>query len=188
MHNRALGYIQYLQNIWRETTHPDSNTDEATEARIGAAYTSLQQTLGALLGVPLERDPKQGATLFGFPVGAAQLSDGQKVLLQLAVAVHAQKAQLGELILFWDEPELHLHPESLTEVVSTVRKNNPRGQVWIATHSVHALAAVDPREVWYVDGGRVEWAGRTPERVLEGLLGGDTDASSSRSSSPYPRS
>jgi hypothetical protein len=76
------------------------------------------------------------------------------------------------LILLLDEPEVHLHPSVLIDVVGRLRAANPNGQVWIATHDVPLLAAVPTESIWYLNDGEVSWAGRNPEIVLNGLLGG----------------
>lgn len=114
-------------------------------------------------------------SLFGRKDYETQLSDGQKVLLQLGCALHAQGAQLSDTIIFLDEPENHLHPAALVEVIDRLDDLTPNGQIWIATHSVPLiahLAAKDANCIWYVENGSVEHAGRKPEKVINGLMGG----------------
>jgi ABC-type cobalamin/Fe3+-siderophores transport system ATPase subunit/SAM-dependent methyltransferase len=114
-------------------------------------------------------------SLFGRKDYETQLSDGQKVLLQLGCALHAQGAQLGSTIIFLDEPENHLHPAALVEVIDRLDELTPNGQIWMATHSVPLiahLAAKDSNCIWYVENASVEHAGRKPEKVINGLMGG----------------
>lgn len=145
--------------------------DDERNHRI-SLVNELQQALRALLGVEMGMDGNGDPTLFGRPLGDSSLSQGQIVLLQLAVALHAQGGALGSKIILLDEPERHLHPDAMIEVLNRLQKFITDGQIWIATHSVHVLAWAPPDAVWYVDEGRATWAGRAPERVLEGLLGG----------------
>lgn len=114
-------------------------------------------------------------SLFGRKDYETQLSDGQKVLLQLGCALHAQGAQLSDTIIFLDEPENHLHPAALVEVIDRLDELTPNGQIWMATHSVPLIAhlvAKDANCIWYVENGSVEHAGRKPEKVINGLMGG----------------
>jgi SAM-dependent methyltransferase len=85
-------------------------------------------------------------------------------------------AKLTEVIILLDEPENHLHPKALLDVV--LRLSEQAAQVWIATHSVPligSLVARHPECLWYVDGGRVTYAGRSPDTVLTGLVGDDDE-------------
>lgn len=97
------------------------------------------------------------------------------MLLQLAVALHGQGQSLDDSIIFLDEPENHLHPSALREFLGAIKKHVRNGQVWVATHSVHVLAQADPSEIWYMEDGGVRYAGRTPEHVLQGLLGNEDE-------------
>jgi SAM-dependent methyltransferase len=101
------------------------------------------------------------------------LSDGQKVLLQLAVAVHPTRDEKG-VVLVMDEPENHLHPAALIMILDRIQAAMANAQIWIATHSVPLIAhlyELEPDCLHFVASGRITYAGRTPERVLNGLLG-----------------
>lgn len=137
---------------------------------------SLVSLLKHLLGA--QSDPQYEDTgclsLFGHESYEKVLSAGQRVLFQLACAIHAQNAHLHESIIFLDEPENHLHPAALVELFDRLMAVIPQGQIWVATHSVPLiahLAAIDPNSLWFMDEGVVEHAGRRPEKVLRGLLG-----------------
>lgn len=47
--------------------------------------------------------------------------------------------------------------------------------MWIATHSINVLAHFDPSCIWYIDDGKVSYAGNVPQTVLEGLLGNEKE-------------
>ena len=70
-----------------------------------------------------------------------------------------------------DEPENHLHPAALLDLLNIIKEKIGNGQIWIATHSIALLANVDPSAIWWMDDNGISKAGSMPEKVLEGLLG-----------------
>ncbi len=172
----CLPYIQKLQNRWWSVTHQGYFGDlEEKEAAI-AAYEKLNALTLALLGVPLDRNADDDATIFQKPLADAALSDGQKVILQFVVALHAQKGTLDNTVFILDELENHLHPSAVIDLLNKLDEVAPTSQIWIATHSVSLLACIahkDPMALWYMEDGRATHAGRHPERVLQGLLGNE---------------
>ena len=91
------------------------------------------------------------------------------------MALFAQENNLEDLVIFLDEPENHLHPGALIDVLDKITSHVTNGQVWIATHSVNVLAHFDPSNIWYMDNGEVSYAGNIPRKVLEGLLGNEEE-------------
>ncbi len=112
-------------------------------------------------------------TIFGRKIGDAGLSDGQKVLLQLCVLLHAQSVSLKDVVLVLDEPENHLHPAAQAEFIAKIKEVLKNGQIWIATHSIHILSQINTSDIWYMADGSICYAGKIPEVVLNGLLGND---------------
>lgn len=171
----ALSYIQQLQNRNWEVTHPSYEGTTKNRKDIVASYARLKDLIEALLGTQLSRSADSEAILFGKPMGISNLSEGQRVLLQLAVAVHAAHDEKG-VVLTMDEPENHLHPAALISILDRVRLALPTTQIWIATHSVPLLAHLydkQPDCLHFVDRGVVTYAGTKPQIVLKGLLGDD---------------
>jgi len=111
-------------------------------------------------------------TLFGRTFEDVNLSEGQKVLLQLCVLIHAQGASLDNMILILDEPENYLHPEAQIEFIKKIKEVLQNGQIWISTHSIHILSYLETSDIWYMKDGNIKYAGKNPEEVLSGLLGG----------------
>lgn len=171
MHQNTLLYIAQEYDYNEYATHPNNVEDPECES-LKKSFASLNDLIELFLGVRLGRD-KDGCTLFGLDIDKAALSDGQKVLLQLCVMLHAQNASLDNVILILDEPENHLHPEAQIEFVSKIREVLKNGQIWIATHSVHILSHVDVKDVYYMEDGALTYAGKTPEKVLRGLVGNE---------------
>jgi energy-coupling factor transporter ATP-binding protein EcfA2 len=142
------------------------------------SLNELRATTQRLLGesFPLELDPKDESLLIGSADSfVGRLSPGQQILFQFACLLHAKKANLKNCIVLMDEPENHLHPAVLVQVIEALQAHLTGGQLWIATHSVPLIAnlvAKDSNCLRYVDNGQVKRAGRSPEKVLESLMGG----------------
>jgi hypothetical protein len=172
----TFSYIFTLQRKWFEATHstnPYSRNREHVET-VRNSYMRLESLLVDVLDTKLTRSERGEPLLFGHTLDEQKLSEGQKVLLQLVVALHAQGQRLQDLILFLDEPENHLHPSVLIDIIDKLRDRIKSGQLWICTHSVPLIAhiaAIDPYAIWYMANGEVKRAGRKPELILEGLLG-----------------
>lgn len=166
----ALARVQYLQDRYMDATHPQISMSDEERKNAVKEYSALQKTIEKFLSEPLSRI-NGDASLFGFPVGDAKLSDGQSILLQFCVAVHAQSEHLSELIVMMDEPENHLHPAAMLEAINEIAAHLTSGQLWIATHSLPLLANFDPDCIWWMNNGELSHAGSAPKKVLEGLLG-----------------
>jgi SAM-dependent methyltransferase len=171
LHEDALPRIQQLQDRWRNATHQASTVRPPDRDLAVERYRQLNTLVKRFIGVELDRDLDDHATLYGYPLGTAPLSDGQKILLQFCVAIHAQAEKLSELIVLMDEPENHLHPGAMLDAIEQIQPALTNGQLWIATHSIPLLAHFDPESIWWMEDGGVEHAGSTPERVLTSLLG-----------------
>jgi energy-coupling factor transporter ATP-binding protein EcfA2 len=172
--SRCFSYIQEVQNREFEATHPRNSETSYGKSDI-VEYSKLNSLINLLLKTELGRQ-KGNTTLFDKPLAEAGLSDGQKILIQLVVALHAQKGKLDNTVFILDEPENHLHPSALIEFLENLAEVAKNSQLWIATHSVPLLAYVahkEPMSIWYVEDGKVSNAGSKPEQVLLGLLGDD---------------
>ncbi|MEK7952613.1 AAA family ATPase [Luteolibacter soli] len=163
--------IQNVQDRYWEATHPATTIsgDEVTAAK--EEFGRLNLIVRQFLNTEITRSVNGEACLFGLPLGSTNLSAGQSVIVQLCIAIHAQGARLNDLIIFMDEPENHLHPAALLDMIEAVQSHIGNGQLWIATHSVPLLASVDASSIWWMEGNTIGKAGSTPEKVLTGLLG-----------------
>lgn len=103
--NFCLDYIQQLQNRLYEVTHQDADFPETERCEIRSDYSKLDDLIFKLLKHRLRRNSDGEATLFNKPIAESRLSDGQKVLIRLAVALHAQSSTLDGSIFIMDEPE-----------------------------------------------------------------------------------
>ncbi len=171
----TLSKIQYIQNQWFNATHQNSTIDQAKKQEIIQSYENLRKYIKLFLNTDLDRNENNDATLFGFRLGESKLSDGQNVLLQLCTTIYSQSSKLDELIIFLDEPENHLHPEALIEVIDKLTEIVKNGQLWIATHSINLLAHINPSDIWYMENGMIKYSGNLPQQVLTGLIGNENE-------------
>lgn len=176
----VVPYISTLQDKWREVTHQDWSSEVVVKEQAIERYTSMNDAIMAFFGCTLGRDSNGAATLFGRPIATAKLSSGQKIALQLIVALHAQGDVMGPSILMMDEPENHLHPAALVFLLSRIEHLAPQSQIWIATHSIPLLAYINSRQptaIWAVSEAKAEYAGKRPAEVIRGLLGDEESIS-----------
>lgn len=167
--------IQVIQDRWFNATHQHSQVTEEEKQKAIADYEKLKEIIELFLNTQIGRTINDEATLFGFPTGQSNLSDGQKILLQFCLAIYSQEIALKDLILILDEPENHLHPSVIIETIERIQKCVTNGQVWIATHSIPLLAHFDPSLIWYVENNKISHAGKIPEKVLNSLLGNEDE-------------
>jgi hypothetical protein len=84
-----------------------------------------------------------------------------------------------------DEPENHLHPESMISTVERIIEANSGGQLWIATHSVPLVASLfskhsDDLSLYFMHNGSISFASAQPEIVLRSLMGGENNIAALR--------
>jgi energy-coupling factor transporter ATP-binding protein EcfA2/SAM-dependent methyltransferase len=158
------------------------HTGEATiKISVEEDAASLKRLVAEILGpsFSLALDRTLNITIGGHRDYSSALSPGQQILFQFVCLLHAQGSALRNCIVLMDEPENHLHPEAITQIVDRLRAKIDTGQLWIATHSVPLIAqlvATETNCLWYVQGGNARRAGRSPESVLVGLMGGPDGA------------
>ncbi|HYD97048.1 MAG TPA: AAA family ATPase [Noviherbaspirillum sp.] len=185
-------YVKYIlrtaRNAEFEIYKARATPEHYVEVENGEA---LQQLVCELLGAAAKPklETSEQVSLFGRTDYTDTLSSGQKVLLMLATALHAQGAALEDALIFLDEPENHLHPAVLAEVIDLLSEKVVNGQIWIATHSVPLIARLayaDPGCVWYVKDSKLAKAGKQPEVVLQGLLGAEEEIAKLRDFTDLP--
>lgn len=170
--------IEKIQKNWvnaNTVTIDDLNITKEEKEKIFAEYEKLKKYIKLFLNTDLKRTKDGYPEIFNKRIGEARLSNGQKILLQFCMALFAQEVSLENLIVFMDEPENHLHPAALIEVLGKITPHVKNGQVWIATHSINVLAHFDPSCIWFIDNGEISYAGNVPRTVLEGLLGNEEE-------------
>jgi energy-coupling factor transporter ATP-binding protein EcfA2/SAM-dependent methyltransferase len=175
--DNAFAYIQNRQDRYWEVTHPNYPGKDQEKRRSVSEYQTLCSLIESLLGTTVSRTADGVATIFGKPLGSSALSDGQKVLIQLTVAVHPTHDDHA-LVIMMDEPENHLHPAALIAALDSILTALPNAQIWIATHSVPLLAhlyAKDRDCLHFVAEGAVTFAGTKPDVVLKGLIGDEEE-------------
>lgn len=170
--------IDKIQRRWvnaNTSSSSDLNITKEEQQKINQDYEKLRKYIKLFLNTELKRSQDGFPELFNKRIGVAKLSNGQIILLQFCIALFAQESKLEDVIIFMDEPENHLHPAALIEVLDKITPHVKNGQIWIATHSIHVLAHFDPSCIWYIDKGEISYAGNVPRKVLAGLLGNEEE-------------
>lgn len=171
LYQTTIPLIQKIMENWVNTSHQNLAFPKNEIKSAQNDYERLQSIIKSFIGTEIGWNKDGYSTLFGKPIAQAQLSAGQRVLLQLCVAIFAQGGNLSNYIIFMDEPENHLHPSAVIDLLDTIREHNPNGQIWIATHSIPLLSHFDASSLWFVEDGDVKHSGKKPELVLRSLLG-----------------
>ncbi|MDD5530623.1 MAG: AAA family ATPase [bacterium] len=170
--NGTFAKIKIIQDRYSNAKDPEITTSMEEREKAIEEYNKLKELIRIFLNTDLKRNI-DGPTLFDFPLGQSNLSEGQRVLLQFCLAIHCQQKSLDNLILFLDEPENHLHPSIIIEIIERIKSKTPHGQIWISTHSIPLLSYFDTKSLWFMENGKITSAGSTPETVLKSLLGDD---------------
>ena len=136
----TLIYIKKIQSKAFNASHQNSTISPTERQTAIAEGCKLEELIKNFLGASLGRDLDGEPLLFGKIISQSGLSDGQKILLQLSVQIHAQGADLTNLIIMMDEPENHLHPAASIDMISAIKDAAPDCQIWIATHSLPILS------------------------------------------------
>lgn len=149
------------------------------EFRDGRVFKCFKEDLKATFGIEIDYDSaSESLTIFGLDVESAGLSPGQQYLLRMEVACFQNKDEDG-LIFFMDEPELHLHPKALLEMLEKLREKFPRSQFWLSTHSLLLISfyAVmhDHVTVLYLKDNKVDLFRSDSSDLLQGLIGNATN-------------
>ncbi len=182
----ATSLIQDVSDRYWDSFHPNfaGTADEKKDAE--KKYNDLNELFSNILGVKLERSVDGDAKLFGFPIADANLSEGQVILLQLCIELYVHNIDIKDFVIIMDEPENHLHPSAVIEVIDKIKELNPNGQIWIATHSLTLISHFDPDCIWYVENNEAKKAGRSTEKILKGLIGNDDDIEKLRQFTDLP--
>lgn len=168
----TLSYISETCSKYNNATHPSIIVLEEDKEAAIQSFESLNGLIKAFLNTSLELN-LDGVSLFDLPIEKAQLSNGQKILLQLCVEIHAQKTSLKEMVIFLDEPENHLHPEACIDLIAAIQKSAPDCQLWVATHSIALLSFFDEATLLFLEDGKVSYKGSEPETVFASLIGNE---------------
>jgi hypothetical protein len=121
----------------------------------------------------------------GKKFGINELSSGEKQLFLRTLAIKMLEPENS--IIMIDEPELSLHPKWQQKIVDVYKKIGKNNQIILATHSPHILGSVEKENIILLiknRDGNIETRlgkelgnsyGQTMERILEDIMGLETD-------------
>lgn len=166
--------VQSLVSNYLISRSEESEFPKGESAELKRKFEGLRELIAALLGMDITWTAGPAISIGGTPLGAISntFSQGQKWLLHFATNAYADITLDDSILLCLDEPELHLHPAALNQILDILRRTLSHGQILIATHSIPLIAHVGYENTWFVSQGRISYAGRNPETVINGLVGG----------------
>lgn len=161
-----------MANAVAATSSMTNLTAEQREAHI-AKLNAINNLANEVLGSEFSMgDWEAGPVLFGRPLdSAAALSAGQRYLLAMLYVLFFQAEASKDVLVIWDEPENHLHPDAVINLLERIRASCPGVQLWIATHSIHVLSHFQEHGIWFAQNGVIARGGKVAEKVLSSLLG-----------------
>jgi ABC-type hemin transport system ATPase subunit/SAM-dependent methyltransferase len=190
--HEAVGYFNELCNtiIRDEFRLYRSNkqnlqkvSDELEQKKATILFRKFQNYVQIFLGKKLDYIDNTDTginsilTFDGHPLNVQDFSPGQKALFAYAVLLFYldinSKANVKESIIIIDEPEKHLHPEAQLVLIDKLKEIvAEKGQLWIATHSIHILSHLENDEIFMVENGEVTLpSSMTPGKTFNSLMG-----------------
>lgn len=152
--DRLLGdfNFQYIKKHMPDFKHPDKKvsdevqTSEISNTLLTQAFTKFKEATGHSVGITFidNKSPYNKAYLSYEHNGSRQLpvekmGSGFQMLLALFVNFYLSKQSGKKLIVFIDEPELHLHHSIQKELAGYLVELSKITQIIIATHSAELL-------------------------------------------------
>lgn len=139
-----------------------SELDDIEDAPLIHVRRAIEGLFPGGEGLHIERRPQRMMiTTRGVSVDVAQLSDGEKCLLAMAVDL-ARRMVLAaptsprpleqDAVVLIDEIELHLHPGLQRSILPSLRKIFPNTQFIVSTHSPQVLSSVHVEQVRALEG------------------------------------
>lgn len=173
-HNHIYSFVGLMDKYFR-ITNPAHPVDEKPEHEtVKILYDKLIKNIRQFLSVDVKPGDTLFPELFGRSLPTSHLSDGQNILLQIALALTFNTDDaLKDVIYFFDEPETHLHPKALIEFISTIQTTISQGdgQLFIATHSLPLMAHIGIDNIWYIDNQGIEKAPRSLYSMMDSMIG-----------------
>jgi AAA domain, putative AbiEii toxin, Type IV TA system len=92
------------------------------------------------------------------------LSSGEREVVTIAFDLLLRKPE--DCIVFFDEPELHLHPELSFRLIQTLQTIGPRNQLVLSTHSPDIITSSLDRSVIFLSPPKVDPDGRRANQAI----------------------
>jgi SAM-dependent methyltransferase len=83
------------------------------------------------------------------------MSPGELILFYFCIFTCTLTISGDASIILLDEPELHLHPKKVIELISVLYEELPNTVLWIATHSIHLIPFFDFSEITHINDGKI---------------------------------
>ena len=181
--------IQNAKNILKECNYEETALNSllfiydmavgySDEYKDGKEFEKFRKDIALKIGVDFSCDETvEGKTLnlFNKPIDSIVLSPGQQYLIRMAVACYQNKNNKN-IVFCLDEPELHLHPKALIDIIDYLIDSFQGNQFWISTHSLALISHLTSKRsnvtVLNMIDGKPTILRSDSSRLIEGLIGG----------------
>lgn len=176
-------------NRWQDTLHSMFRMIEAQKQGIASRAIQLQRSGETSMGLefkdpmepfksvfhqllaPLElvdpsaqRQVLEFATADGQIFNTAELSSGEREVLHIAFDFLLREP--SDSVVFFDEPELHLHPELSHRLIQTLQSIGERNQFVLSTHSPEVIASALDQSVVFLAPARASEDGTQANQAI----------------------
>ncbi len=171
--NATYWLLRHLAMSAFHRDHPKIKENNITKK--AALFDEARRILKIMMNMELDYKVVGSApfkalpTLNGRKLDLGELSNGQVVILAylgylISELISRQESQqhttLEGAIIIIDEPELHLHPEALIQIIRSMREVvGEGGQIWLATHCLCLLPHLRTNEIWTIYAGKISSPG-----------------------------
>lgn len=138
----------------------------------------FREVFSLLLGPKELVDPSPRLQRLEYRIGDSSfdfstLSSGEREVVNIAFDFLLRKPQ--DCIIFFDEPELHLHPELSYRLLQTLQRIGDRNQFIFSTHSPDVITASLDQSVVFLSPPRVDGLGVAENQAIPVKEGDDTN-------------
>lgn len=84
-----------------------------------------------------------------------EMSPGEKILFYFCLFLYYVQNNEKELVIIIDEPECHLHPKKLLELVRRLKKFENVREIWIASHSLYLVPLFKFEEIVLIENSEI---------------------------------
>jgi len=113
---------------------------------------------------PSARDQRLQYRLDGQELEFATLSSGEREVVNIAFDFQLRAPE--DCIVFFDEPELHLHPELSYRLIQALQTIGQRNQFFLSTHSPDVITAALDRSVVFIKPAQLDKGGEPVNQAM----------------------
>lgn len=157
--------VVFLKDFFMFMSARSNRTRQRYEKELG----QLNEKLHRFLGWELDKTSINDGEIAGYKTIDNQICDrlplaqmlevfspGELMLFYFCLFLfYLEHVEHSQLILIIDEPEQHLHPKVLIDLVKALRNEKSVAQIWLATHSLFLLPLFEFEQLVYIKQNKI---------------------------------